>query len=358
LIDAGTRLLATLSRATIGVLLVVLGGPSLVGAADREPDAVRIVFAGDVMLGGGPGHAILHGVDPFEEFATLLRGADISVCNVECVLSKGGRQVLKPFALRGPEQSIPLLKRYFSAVSVANNHSGDFGKEAFQRQLTLMQKAELRYFGGGRNEQEARRPLILTRNGLRIALLGYNGFSRFFEAGKDEPGVAWLAEERVLEDIKAARDRQRADVVIPFLHWGEEEEPPAPTRSQRDFARRLIDAGASAVIGAHSHITQTVDLYRGRPIIYSLGNFVFDYYPDDPAVWTGWVVRLTLRKTGGIDTETFVLQIDKAGIPHLVPSSREMLDAEASPNERGGTSKPGEGSRQSIPRGNTPPSSP
>ncbi len=72
------------------------------------------------------------------------------------------------------------------------------------------------------------------------------------------------------------------------------------------------------MIGAHPHVTQTVDIYKGRPIVYSLGNFVFDYYPVDPPVWIGWIAKVTFHRSGETDLETFVLQIDKAGMPHLV----------------------------------------
>ncbi len=116
--------------------------------------AVRIVFAGDVMLDGGPGHAIVHGDDPFVEFASIFHKADIAVCNLECAVAPGGEQVLKPYTFRGPPESIPLLKKYFSAINLANNHSCDFGKEAFLNQLALLKKAELPYFGGGSNHEE------------------------------------------------------------------------------------------------------------------------------------------------------------------------------------------------------------
>ena len=102
-------------------------------------------------------------------------------------------------------------------MCVANNHTGDFGKDAFARQLTMFDEAGLRHFGGGRNSREARRPLILERNGLRVALLGYNGFPpRSFAAGDDAPGVAWLIEDDVVADIRAAREkraRRRRDSV-------------------------------------------------------------------------------------------------------------------------------------------------
>jgi len=334
-----TARLAAACCAAATCLLLAIFAPGMLPAAEQGPAVVRIVFAGDVMLDGGPGHAVVHGIDPFAEFAPIFRSADIAVCNLECVLADGGKQVLKPYTFRGPPESIPLLRRYFSAVSLANNHTGDFGKDAFRRQLTLLKDAGIPYFGGGSNRQEARRPLILERNGLRIALLGYNDFPpRSFAAGDERPGVAWLVEEDVLADIRAARAGDHADVVIPFLHWGREGSP-APLKWQQDFARRMIDAGASAVVGGHAHVTQTVDLYKGRPIIYSLGNFVFDYYPVDPAVWIGWVVRLTFSKSGAVDLETFALEIDKTGIPHLVPSSQESSLEKPAPKKRRGSRK-------------------
>jgi poly-gamma-glutamate capsule biosynthesis protein CapA/YwtB (metallophosphatase superfamily) len=310
-------------RAAIACMLLLLLAPHIAQAADGQAETVRIVFAGDVMLDGGPGHTIVHGGDPFAEFAGILRGADISVCNLECVLADGGEQVLKPYTFRAPQESLPLLQKYFTALCLANNHTGDFGKDTFARQLTTLDAAKLPYFGGGRNRQEAHRPLILERNGIRVALLGYNGFQpRAFAAGADTPGTAWLEDDEVLADIKAVRGG--ADVVIPFLHWGREMSP-EPTKWQRDFARQAIDAGASAIVGGHPHVTQTVDIYKGRPIVYSLGNFVFDYYPVDPEVWTGWIVRLTVGRSGAVGLETFVFQIDKAGTPYLLPASQEML---------------------------------
>ena len=308
-------------RVSCGTGILPVAGKHGQDARATTDGAVTLVFAGDVMLDGDPGHAIVYGADPFAEFESLFRRSDITVCNLECVLAPGGQQVFKPYTFRGPEEAVPLLKRHFSAVCLANNHTGDFGKDAFARQLTMFDDAGLHHFGGGKNSREARRPLILERNGVRVALLGYNGFPpRSFAAGENVPGVAWLIEDDVVADIRTAREKDHADVVIPFLHWGREGTP-EPKASQRELAHRFIDAGASAVIGGHPHVTQTVDIYKGRPIVYSLGNFVFDYYPVDPPVWTGWIVRLAIHRSGETDLETFVIQIDKAGMPHLVSTA-------------------------------------
>ena len=80
----------------------------------------------------------------------------------------------------------------------------------------------------------------------------------------------------------------------------------------------MIDAGASAVIGAHPHVTQTIDLYCGAPIVYSLGNFVFDYFPGDPPVWSGWCIELKIAKNGTVDLTTTVVELDPIGVPRIV----------------------------------------
>jgi hypothetical protein len=334
LIDLKPLFIAGLKTITILFLLPAVIEPNAGRAAEDRQETVRLVFAGDVMLDGGPGHAIVYGTDPFAEFASIFHKADIAVCNLECAVVEGGEQVLKPYTFRGPPASIPLLKKYFSAVNLANNHSCDFGKAAFLDQLALMKKAELPYFGGGRNSQEAHQPLIFNRKGLRIALLGFNRFPpKSFAAGQDEPGTAWLDEADVVKAIKSAREEHHADIVIPYLHWGKEDTP-GPTTEQKELARRLIDAGASAIIGTHPHVIQTVDIYKDCPIVYSLGNMVFDYYPVDPEVWTGWIVELNFSKPSDdkpfeVGMETYVLQIDKAGIPHLMPAA----EAEPAPSK-------------------------
>jgi poly-gamma-glutamate capsule biosynthesis protein CapA/YwtB (metallophosphatase superfamily) len=249
-----------------------------------------------------------------------LADADLTIGNLECAIVKRGHAVDKPFTFRGPAAALPLLKQHFSAVSLANNHSGDWGKPGFATELELLRETKLPYFGGGKNASEARKPLILTVRGRRVAFLGYNDFPpRSFAAGPSSPGTAWLIEQDVLADLKAAR--ASADLVLVFLHWGEDLQPEV-TPDQPALARKLVDAGADAVIGGHAHLTQTVEWYKDRPIVYSLGNFVFDYYPYDPLVWTGWIVKLSFGKAGRPGLDVIPVELDPAGIPHLGAASR------------------------------------
>ena len=123
----------------------------------------------------------------------------------------------------------------------------------------------------------------------------------------------------MLADIKLARTRDKADVVIPFLHWGIEHVH-MPEEYQAKLAHKMIEAGADAVIGAHPHIPQTVDWYHGKPIVYSLGNFVFNYYPHDPHVYGGWMVRLSFVAGSVRDMKTTVVKIEPTGLPRPVTS--------------------------------------
>jgi poly-gamma-glutamate synthesis protein (capsule biosynthesis protein) len=288
-----------------------------VPAAHAEEGTVRIAFVGDVMLDGGPGHVITSGGDPFANVASALRDADLTIANLECAIVKKGVSMDKVFTFRGPESALPLLKKYFSAVSLANNHSGDWGKEGFATELELLRETKLPYFGGGSNAHAARQPLVLSAGGKRVAFLGYNDFPpRAFAAGPAMPGTAWLVEKNAISDIKAAR--KQADLVILFLHWGDDLVP-AETPEQQTLAHHLIDAGADAVVGGHAHLTQGIEWYRDRPIVYSLGNFVFDYFPKDPPVWKGWIVKLTFGTSGRPLLERTNVELDPAGIPHLVP---------------------------------------
>lgn len=284
---------------------------------------MRLTFVGDLMLARLPGEAIARGEDPFASFAAILTGSDYSVGNLECVVATGGKRVPKAYSFRASPKTIPLLARYFQAVSVANNHSGDFGKEALAEELDLLTRGGLPYFGGGMDFAEAHSPLIVEKNGIRIALLGYNEVElRSFEAGLATAGTAWSDDAQVVADIAAARTRYKADLVIPYLHWGLEYHF-KPSERQQALAHKLIDAGADVVVGGHPHVTQGVEYYKDHLIVYSLGNFVFDDFKDVPPDLgepsrTSWVLRLTVTSSGLQRWDTVVARTDDNGIPRPV----------------------------------------
>lgn len=281
--------------------------------AHAEP--VRLIFAGDIMLDEGPGRLIKSGGDPLAPFDSVLKEADYRIANLECSVAEGGfPHDHKIYTFRAAPQALSVLKDRFDAVSLANNHSGDYGRQGLLETMQNLTDAGISYFGAGINLNEAHKPLWINRKGLKIAVLGYNEYKpRSFEAGPTWPGIAWSEDDHVISDIRAAK-AAGADLIIPFMHWGWEKES-QPSERQRLLAHKMIDEGASLVVGGHPHVTQGAEMYKGKPIIYSLGNFVFNGF-DDSAAKHGWLLRLKVDKSGLLFWDTLIAQMDEDGTPH------------------------------------------
>ncbi len=298
--------------------------------AHAEP--LHLTFVGDVMLDDGPGRVIASGRDPLAHFDAQLRDADYTIGNLECPIATVGQAMAsKIYAFRASPAVIPVLQGRFDALALANNHSGDYGRAAFVETMERLDRAGLRHFGGGRDLASAHAPLWIEKKGLRVALLSYNEYKpRTFEAGPDWPGIAWSEDSQVLDDIRAAR-AAGADLVIPFMHWGWERET-APGERQRELARRMIDAGADLVVGGHPHVTQGAEYYRGRLIVYSLGNFVFDGF-DQPVEKRGWLLRLAFDGKQLASWDTLAADMDDEGTPHPVPGARTPCGPPGTPRD-------------------------
>ena len=294
------------------VMLMILW----VAAASAADGVVRIAFVGDVMLAESErtGEVAAEGGDPFAHVRGLIATADLRVANFESSAGTQGRpDAEKPFTFRTAQPALRVFASVFEIAGLANNHAGDFGREDFAETLSALQAAGVQTFGGGRDLKTAHRALMIERKGVRIALLGYlDFFPRWFAATPGGAGVAWLDTDQAALDIARAR-RDGADVVLVVPHWGVEHEPRAHDR-QRAAARALLAAGADAVIGGHPHVVQDHEIHKGKPVIYSLGNFVFDGFEDEDNN-TGWVVFADIDRRGVVSVTTHVVKIDAAGSP-------------------------------------------
>ena len=315
----------SLVRTVIALLCCLLAN-----LAAAEP--LRLVLVGDIMLDDGPGRVVASGRDPLAPFAAQLRDADFTIGNLECPIATVGKPLeSKIFAFRAAPAVVSVLQGRFDALALANNHSGDYGRAAFVETIAHLDRAGIRHFGGGSDLTQAHAPRWVDKDGLRVALLSYNEYKpRSFEAGPDWPGIAWSEDSQVVADIRAAR-AAGADLVIPFMHWGWERET-APGERQRQLARLMIDAGADLVVGGHPHVTQGAEYYRGKLIVYSLGNFVFDGF-DTPEEKRGWLLRLTLDHGGLVAWETVAADMDGEGIPHPVPGAQTPCGPSATPRD-------------------------
>ncbi|HET9932734.1 MAG TPA: CapA family protein [Polyangiaceae bacterium] len=285
------------------------------GESGHSEVRARVTFVGDVLLDSAPGNTIRDGGDPFASVAQVLTDSDLSIANLECSVATTGERAYKEYTFRADPRTLTLLKRYVGVVSLANNHSGDYGPAALTETMKHLTERNIRFFGAGKDSQDAHSPLLVQARGVKLGLLGYDEYQpRWFEAGPNRPGVAWSEDEQVVDDIRAARARGAA-VVIPFMHWGWEEED-EPTPRQRALAHRMIDAGADAVVGSHPHRVQGAEIYRDRPIVYSLGNFVFDLTESD-IERLGWLLRVELDERGVRRWSTLLVRIDSRGSPAL-----------------------------------------
>ncbi len=281
---------------------------------------ITLAFTGDVMFGRTVNsHMLASALNdpyPFTYTADFLRSFDLTIGNLECVISKLGAPVPKSYNFRGDARAYDrLLAAGFDLVSVANNHSGDYGKAAFLDELLTLPTRGLTPIGGGRNKKEAHAPVFKTVNGTTIGLLAYDEIDPYsFAATDTTPGHAWLNEADLWQDVSKAR--LSADFVITFMHWGIEYYT-GLTASQRYMAQVAIDAGADLVVGAHPHVIEPYEWYKGKLIVYSLGNFVFDYMYDE-VVRRGNILTLTIQKKRLLAWKLVPTRIGAWGEPALL----------------------------------------
>ncbi len=293
--------------------------------------------AGPTLTAGGD--IAINRADPkgaFGNLIPLLRNADVTFANLELPLSRDGKPAPEKILLRGaPDMAHALTEAGFDVMAFANNHVLDYGEEAFAQTMSLMNSLGVELVGGGMNLAQARKPVMIERGGLRISFLAYSSvIPRGFEATAAGPGVnpvrahtayrPWrdLSEypgtppridtwaepahlTRMKRDIR--NSRKNTDLVIVNHHWGTSMTHEVMA-FEREIAHASIAAGANLVLGGHPHVLQAVEFYKGVPIIYSMGNLIFDF---DIAFFTDETH----------DTLLFGCTLTKTGVkePYLIP---------------------------------------
>ena len=239
--------------------------------------SVVLLGVGDTMLGGRVSETIINKGENFVfgRVKEILPEHDIFFLNLEMPFSEGSSPVLshahESFVV--PFSHIKVLK--YLGVHVANigtNHLMDFGEKALLDTIELLSNEGIHPVGGGKNENEARKPVVLEIKGIRLGFLGYCKIGEY-TAKDDKGGAAPLQQESIMEDVEKIKNE--VDYVILSLHWGTElSEYPSP--EQVALAHSLIDAGVDVILGHHPHVLQGIERYNSGLIFYSLGNFIFD----------------------------------------------------------------------------------
>ncbi len=251
---------------------------------------VRIMLGGDTSIDGEFADVCYDkGIDyPWKQVSELLNSADLAVLNLEtCVSPDGVSEKKEGFGFRTPPEMLEgFVGAGVNVVSLANNHTRDFGYQALLNTFDSLDAYGIDYFGAGNNLDEASGLLIKEVNGIKI---GFTGSNRVwlpddYAAGVDHAGINQIHSvhspetQAYLKKLKEY-DKQ-VDVLIAFMHYGVEEVFEVSSYQER-IAREMIDCGVDIFVGGHSHTLQPIEFYNGKPIFYSIGNFIFWHVDDD-----------------------------------------------------------------------------
>lgn len=213
------------------------------------------------------------------ELMTIMQQADVMCLNNEFTYSTNGEPMNgKAYTFRAnPERVAVLQEMGVDVVTLANNHVYDYGRQALLDTFTTLENAGIKYFGAGKNLEEAMTPVYYEIDGKIIAFVGASRAEKYKltpQAKEGEPGILRCYDTELF--LKVIREADaNADFVIAVVHWGTEYSTKLED-VQLVTAKEYLDAGADAIIGGHSHCLQGMEYYNGKPIIYSLGNFWFN----------------------------------------------------------------------------------
>lgn len=252
---------------------------------------MKFLFVGDVMLGRLVNEILWKKPPayPWGDNLPIFWDADIRICNLECVISDRGTPwtiTPKVFHFRSDAKNVETLKiAGINVVSLANNHALDYGYQALFDMLKIFDNAGIHRAGAGINFDEASRPALFEKGGTKIGFIAITDNEPEWEATVESPGVFYVPID--IHDDRAKRlfeivrqTKKETDLLIVSAHWGPNWDY-RPQPEHISFGHSLIDAGADIIFGHSCHVFQGIEIYKGRPIIYSAGDFIDDYAVDE-----------------------------------------------------------------------------
>jgi poly-gamma-glutamate synthesis protein (capsule biosynthesis protein) len=273
---------------------------------EGEKETISLSFVGDVSLADnwyimpkydGIGKKV-YGILS-EDVVDIMKNSDIMVANNEFTISNRGEQMAgKTYTFKASPERLSIYEEMgVDLVTLANNHVYDFGKDAFYDMLDSLEEYNLPYIGAGRNLEEAMKPYYFIINGYKIAFVNATRAEKNIltpEATEDEGGVLRCYDPTIFSEvIKEAK--QESDYVIALVHWGREDSHQLED-VQVSTSRTYIDAGADVIIGTHAHVLQGIEFYNDKPIIYNLGDFIFNNETKDTGIF-----QITLSEDGTLE---------------------------------------------------------
>jgi poly-gamma-glutamate capsule biosynthesis protein CapA/YwtB (metallophosphatase superfamily) len=282
-----------------------------------EAAKIKLLFVGDIMLDRSIGERIKNGEDPFQNVQKTFDHYDAVIGNLETsVGEKGERAAGKLFTFQSSPSSLSTLKKSgFKAVSLANNHTMDYGKFGLEQTLTSLDQSGVNYFGSGKNSEEAFSPFLLKIKDQQVAIIGMNDIeTNYGNVTENDYGSAYFNLPKIQDSLN------KIDSKIPVIampHWGMEYSLQSSLR-QQNFANHLFNSGVDLIIGGHPHVVQNIDQVDGKTVYYSMGNFVFDGMGDMPNATKAQMIEVEIEDNQIVSTRPINVELDKKGFPRFV----------------------------------------
>lgn len=297
---------------------------------------ITTLITGDTYLGGGRVRKLAEENDAdklFGDFLQLMKDSDLSITNLESPIIDQGLSIDKTGpALKSSVNSAQILNTAgIDLVTLANNHIMDYGDEGLRSTLETCKALGINYTGAGENYDKASEPYIFEKNGIKIAVLNV-AENEFGTTNGTHPGCHPL---NPVQNFYSINDvREEVDHTIMIVHGGHEYYN-LPSPRMKQTYRYFIDAGASAVIGHHTHCFSGHEIYNGKPICYSLGNFLFDNEKLNSSNIKPWhqglICELKISKSN-IETRylPYVQNFKNEGIRNMVSEEHEHFSGKIS----------------------------
>lgn len=245
---------------------------------------ITIALMGDVMLGRMVNEVIKEkGTDyPFsDEIKKYIQHADIALANQEFAFTTNTHAVPKVFNFKSdPDHVETLLNAGIAIVSLANNHSFDFGLDGFTETIHTLDTADIKHVGAGFTLKEAQEPVIITKKGIKIGIIGCTDNEPSWGATSIKPGTFYVSTSNPNDLLTAISTlRPQVDIIILTMHWGPNMQL-RPSNEFIRFAHMVIDHGVDIFHGHSAHVPQGYEWYKNKLILYDTGDFVNDYAVD------------------------------------------------------------------------------
>ncbi|KKR61713.1 hypothetical protein A2643_03565 [Candidatus Nomurabacteria bacterium RIFCSPHIGHO2_01_FULL_39_220] len=300
-----------------------------IGVPDiKEPNFVTLVFGGDIMLDRGVRSSVVKNFNndysalfAKKDLSDILKKSDIVFANLEGTASDKGADLKNLYSFRMDPAVVPALKGAgISILSVANNHIGDWGRNAYIDTLSRLRENEIHYTGGGMNSAEAETPAIIEKYGMKIGFLGFSDVGpTAMEADVDQAGQLLANDPRFDEIIQNAS--KQVDYLVVSFHFGDEYKTKHNAR-QEYLAHKAVDAGAKLIIGSHPHVIEDTEIYKNSFIAYSLGNFIFDQSWSAPTM-QGMLLEVKLNRDGSMTVKKDTIHLNSAFQPETIIKGTE-----------------------------------